>query len=399
MSLNVQHLNADTTFLLAFAPAFAPANHIRRFPGAFTILLDPWLAGESSILHPSFQISHHTAQSSINSLADLREEVDLIIISQDKPDHCHRETLCSLPKSKRIPILATEAAAMKIRTWMHFDDELIHDIPAYNVKDPDSVVRIDIPAYTSSGKSGEITIAHMPQKRDVTGLHNAIGITYQAPGSILTKNGGTQVDLSDAQTTSSQSRPSTRSRPSTSAGSRPRTNSTPQKPSRSLRAVRSLRSLRKQPSLPSLVRKDSAHSSEAPPPLPKAPAEPTVSVLYTPHGVSPSLLQSYTTNHLAPMNALPFTALFHSFTQETNLWFLGGKVVTGAPGGVALVKKYGARRWISAHDEPKDNKGMSVKWLRTKLHGVGDVQALLDKSGLDCAAVSLGSGGEVRVLG
>jgi len=398
MSLNVQHLNADTTFLLSFSPAFDLPVGLRPLRSAFNILLDPWLAGQSSILHPSFQVSDHTTEPAVRSLAELHEEVDLILVSQDKPDHCHRETLCSLPKSKRIPILATEAAAKKIRSWMHFDDDLIHELPLYSARDSNSIVKIDIPAYTSTGKPGEITIAHMPQKRDVTGLHNALGITYRAPESIFAITGA-RSDTSDGLTTSSQSRPSTRSRQSTSIGSRPRTNSSPQQSSRTLRAVRSLRSLRKQPSATSLKRKDSAHSSEQPPPLPKAPAEPTLSVLYTPHGVAPSLLQSYASDYLAPMNALPFTALFHSFTQETNLWFLGGKVVTGAPGGVELVKRYGARRWISAHDEPKDNRGVSVKWIKTKRHEVGDVQGMLDKSGLDCAAVSLGCGGEVRILG
>jgi len=124
MSLTVEKLNDDTTFLFSFAPSFAPSNNKRKLPGAFTILVDPWLAGQSSILHPVFQLANHTAPAAIKSLAELKEHPDLIIISQDKPDHCHRETLCSLPANTRTRILATPAAAKTIRAWKYVYSQL-----------------------------------------------------------------------------------------------------------------------------------------------------------------------------------------------------------------------------------------------------------------------------------
>src|ERR1700760_2952743 len=133
MALRIQQLNADTTFLLTFSPTFAPDSSTirkksKRFPGEYTILVDPWLSGHSSILHPAFQISHHTTPPMIASLAQLKQEVDLIIISQDKPDHCHKETLCSWPTKKKVEILATPAAAKKIRSWRHFDPLHVHSL-------------------------------------------------------------------------------------------------------------------------------------------------------------------------------------------------------------------------------------------------------------------------------
>ncbi|KAI5276958.1 hypothetical protein E4T47_00053 [Aureobasidium subglaciale] len=48
MAMNVRPLNADTTFLIDFIPSFAPAHTSARFPGSFTILIDPWVTGSYS---------------------------------------------------------------------------------------------------------------------------------------------------------------------------------------------------------------------------------------------------------------------------------------------------------------------------------------------------------------
>jgi hypothetical protein len=90
--MNVKPLNADTTFLIDFIPSFAPPYATARFPGSFTILIDPWVTGSSSVWSEAFQISHHTTSPCISSLRDIPEP-DLIIISQDKPDHCHKQTI------------------------------------------------------------------------------------------------------------------------------------------------------------------------------------------------------------------------------------------------------------------------------------------------------------------
>ncbi|WPG98058.1 Hypothetical protein R9X50_00084300 [Acrodontium crateriforme] len=428
MALTVEKLNADSTFLLAFDPAFAPSSSStakpRRLPGAFTILIDPWLDGYSSVFHPSFQVSHHTASCAVNSLDQLVAPPDLVIISQEKPDHCHRTTLTSLPSHWPTTILAVPAAAKKIKSWNHFDPSAIQVLPTYSPDKPNSLVRIRLDPYTSTGSPGEITIAHVPTKRDVTGLHNAIGITYRPPGSLFTAIEGSIVHLNDIihptksqpkklRTTKSafrlanvirnhQSSDGSPTRPTTSDSkhvqSRSRSLSSPSSP-------HEIYIDSGKPPSPPLSRVDSksnsvqGRTSPVRPPTASPPAslispgsipsydsrthlEPTLSVLYTPHGVSPSTLQPYIHHHLMPARALPLTALFHSMTTEANPWFMGGIVVNGAPGGVELVASLGGpgvKCWLSAHDEEKRHLGLATKFMRSKRWRVDEVQSLLSE--------------------
>ena len=411
MSLTVEKLNDDTTFLLAFAPSFAPIkkSKARRFPGAFTILIDPWLAGRSSILHPSFQVSQHTSACAIDSLAELDHRPDLIIISQDKPDHCHKETLCSLPRDTHTRILATPAAAKKIHSWNYFDSSIIQIMKPYHSAKPDTIIRISLPAYTSTSAKGEITIANIPTKRDVTSVHNAIGITYRPPGSLLTTVfEGEPIDLLDMMSPASKILPKKlhksksaikvveafhpAMRPRAAAATIVRTN-TP-------RPIY-LDPLGK--TLPSAETEEQPHKTR--PRASTAPTtttttkEPALSVLYTPHGLTPATLKPYLTNHLLPITSpLPLTALFHSLNTEQNPWFMGGKVSNGAPGGVLLAKLLKARYWVGAHDENKNLKGLATVWIKGRVYGVKEVEALLEGVGQGGTSVRrLGVGGGLRV--
>ncbi|KAK5131387.1 hypothetical protein LTR08_000990 [Meristemomyces frigidus] len=322
MSLTVEKLNDDTTFLLAFAPSFAPSKPpSRRLPGAFTILLDPWLAGRASILHPAFQTSSHARASAIPTLTALPDPPDLIIISQSKPDHCHRATLCTLPPATPTRILATPAAAKKIRSWQHFDAAVVHVLPPYHPRKPATVTRIALPAYTAASAAGELTIAHIPTKRDLTGLHNAIAITYRAPASLLT---------------SFEDEPP-KPRPATN----PLNTTTPSPPPRPIFLDPLGLTL---------------------PPLPPPKTEKVLSTLYTPHGLSPSTLHPYLTTHLTPTTApAPLTLLLHGLHTASNPRLLGGRVARGAPGGVPIAKMLRARYWVGAHDGGKVEGGVAVR--------------------------------------
>jgi hypothetical protein len=326
MSLTIQHLNTDCTFLLAFSPAYTTEENPHRLPGAFTILIDPWLSGHSSILHPSFQYTKHTDAPHITSLADLKQPIDLIIISQDKPDHCHRETLCSLPKYKHVNILATRAAAKKIKSWNFFAEDSIHIIPPYNPKIKETLITITLPAYTSTSSPGELTIAHLPTKHDLAKVHDAIAITYRPPSTIF---------------------------------------SAPSQPSHAQTST------------------------------------PTLSLLYTPHGISPSTLRPYLTSHLQSINALPLTALIHAFSHERNPSCLGGSVVRGAPGGLKLLKELEGKVgvWISAHDAPLERRGWSVTWLKSRILGAREVEKWVQDEGWGTRCVEMGSGEVLRVGG
>ena len=399
MALTIKQLNGDTTFLITCSPPFAPDHPARRkkFPGDYTILLDPWLKGHSSIGHPSFQISHHTIEPEITSLKEIREHIDLIIISQDKPDHCHKETLCSLPKERKIDILATPAAAKKIRSWKYFDDRRVHTIKPYNSTDRDTLVRLPLPAYSSGSAAGEITIANIATKLDVTGLHNAIGITYQPPSTLFTLNTqwerygpGATVQLSSDGIT----RPATPARrPRTGSGSPPHPDNK--------------KTLRKSVSYPYLPKaKDEASTptarSRADSGIAQAPVnhEQVLSVIYTPHGVSPSTISRYLLAHLIPLQALPLTALFHSMNVEQNPWFMGGKVAAGVPGGVELAKLTTARNWVGAHDEVKLNKGAATVFIKSRQYDIEEVKTVLVEAGVSgTRALRLGVGETVRVTG
>lgn len=325
MSLTIQHLNTDCTFLLAFSPAYTTEDNPHRFPGAFTILIDPWLSGGSSILHPSFQYTKHTDKPHITSLADLKQDIDLIIISQDKPDHCHRETLCSLPKHKHVNILATRAAAKKIKSWNFFDEEHIHVLPPYSPANADSIITINLPAYTSSSAAGAITVAHLPTKHDLTKVHDAIAITYRPPSTIF-----------------------------------------------------------------------SAHRSH---PAHTPTSTPTLSLLYTPHGIPTATLKPYLNNHL--QDSLPLTALIHAFSHERNPSCLGGSVVRGAPGGLKLLRELSGQVgiWLSAHDSPLERRGWSVQWLKSRILGAKEVETWVNENGWKTRCLALGSGEVLRLGG
>ncbi len=431
MALTVKQLNGDTTFLITFSPNFAPDHPAKRkrFPGDFTILLDPWLKGYSSIGHPSFQISHHTVEPEIASLKEIKEHVDLMVISQDKPDHCHRETLCSLSKDKRIDILATPAAAKKILSWKYFDERRVFAIKPYHIADDSTVVRIPLTAYSSGSAAGEVTIANLATKLDVTGLHNAIGITYQPPSTIFTLNTqferfeqGTNVRLSahgiadpnrapQRPRTGSTSPPLERSNeeaifeaapgPTGSPLQRRRSGSgSPPRPQK--------KTLRKAISHPYLKRpmtnddapKQKPRADPGHPQPPPVNHEKVLSLIYTPHGLSPMAVKPYVQTHLASLKALPVTALFHSMNVERNPWFMGGKVAAGAPGGLELVNATAARYWVGAHDEVKDNRGVATVFIKSKQYDVEDVKEMLVDHGLvGTKALRLGVGETVRIKG
>lgn len=137
------HLNADTTWLLQlpYPAAYTPP------PGRthLNILLDPWLVGPQSDVAWWFSTQHHVISPSVESLKDLNallraveqrglsaesddEEsseddatsfIDVVAISHEFTDHCHRATLEELPKDTTV--FATDVAADLIRSWNYFD--------------------------------------------------------------------------------------------------------------------------------------------------------------------------------------------------------------------------------------------------------------------------------------
>jgi hypothetical protein len=313
MSLTVKHLNSDASFLLTFKPILHAPLCAKRSKYAFTILLDPWLYGTSTIWHRKFSISTQKEPSCISSLADIPEP-DLVIISQDKTDHCHEATLKTLtPFGGKTKILAGSASAKTIRSWKYFDPRKVITLPKWKDRQPSTLYRVHLPALDAGGTDGEVTIAFIPQKHDITGLHNAIGITYRPPTS----------------SASSMFSPISQMFPFT-----PPDSPNSSYPSSIHRTLHNLRNL---------------------------------SVIFAPHGCAYNKsIKPYAQSHLISEACLPLTALLHGFDRSTNAWYLGGNICAGFPGGQEIAQSLLARYWISAHDGVKETRGFASKNLVTE---------------------------------
>lgn len=357
MSLSVKSLNGDTSFLFTFTPHIAPTlSSPGLFPGSFSILVDPWITGPSIILNSFFSHTEQKHQPCITHLKELDIEPDVILISQHKPDHCHEETLRQLPSDCESTILATPAAAKKIKSWNHFRPELVEALPRYVEGDDTTIYRVIIPPPTPRGSCGEVTIAWIPAKRDLTAVHHAIGITYRPPCTVLSmQSSGRYLDLP-------MSPPGTPHSPI--IASSPRT----------------------------LV------------PSPFNDREKTLSVIYSPHGVSYDTVKPYASHHLVSEAALPLTALLHSFDCVENPWWLGGNISAGSSGGLQIAQSLFAKAWISAHDADKDNRGWAVQRTRIGHVAAEEVNKMLGQSEPSVArksshtvVVSLAPGDEHRI--
>ncbi|KAH8815041.1 hypothetical protein F5884DRAFT_161088 [Xylogone sp. PMI_703] len=355
MSLTVKHLNSDASFLLSFAPIItyplSPDESIKPF----TVVLDPWLSGPSKIWHSKFSMSTHKTPSCISSLGDLPEP-DVVVVSQHKEDHCHKSTLKQLQPTGGKTIIAGPPAAIDvIRRWKYFDRSKL--IPLRPWQSPSSPVeyeaatsnlqRIPIPAIIPNGLPGELTLAFLPQKNDITGLHSAIGITYQPPST-------------------SSYFPATDDRNQ----------------------------------LPTPPHSPSSFNSTFTPNAHERP----LSIIYSPHGCTYTTIAPYATSHLVSRSALPLTLLLHCFDRVSNPWYLGGNICTGLPGGQEIAKMLGAKCWVGAHDGDKEIKGVASKKLKVTKWGVDQVQEIVsprserfEDRALATEVVALGVGEEITL--
>ena len=414
-------IRADSTFLLRFG-ASEVDNGLSSKAGTFSILVDPWLSGDSTIFHRKFAVAKLKVPSSIKHLSEIPAP-DVVVISQDKTDHCHEATLKQLdPELPNTIIFAHPAAAKRIRGWKYFRASKVVGFPAYNDQRPDTVIRFKIPAASPEGQPGEATIVFIPTKFDVTGTHNAIGFTYRAPAQTLPSplmspvmtriptNGSRQ--SSRAAPTYALMPPTPPESPilsqfsESSRGPQLEIPKAPQGPLKKLRsrshgALRAaaraqsegsmsttdLSAIPPLPPLPLSARTASPHLH-----LPISPAASlassttsssssrrprTISVLYAPHGASYAAIRNYASAHLIQHAGLPLTLLLHSFDRVTNAWYLGGNIISGLPGGLEIARNLLARTWISAHDEDKENSGLAVTKITVNRYTVAEVRKLL----------------------
>ncbi len=403
MSLTVRHLNGDTTFLLTFAPTAErppspPGPGSYQPPGTFTVLVDPWLAGPNVLWHPKFLLSRHTTPLYVKSLSQLPEP-NIVLISQAKPDHCHEATLRQLdPTSPITTILAEPAAAKKILGMKHFHPSMVHSLRNYSEKKPDSVIRFFIPPVVPGGVPGEATISFIPAKIDVSGVHNAIGITYRPPSS-------TSIPSRPFSPSSSSYRqngfPRPAHAPTTALPITPPDSpiqQTSSSPSNLAYSNSSRSAADSHPSNSSSNHNPSVSSLSSTSTASRPQAEKALSLIYSPHGVNYSLIRAYASSHLVQTAALPLTLLLHSFDRVNNPWWMGGNVAAGLPGGVEIAQNLMARCWISAHDEDKDNSGLAVMNVKTRKYTKEEVREMLwAQKGGNIHVANLGVGEEMML--
>lgn len=492
MSVTIKHLNADSSFLLLFSPDAQPAppgSTISNPP--YSILIDPWLQGDSIVTAPWFAITKHVVPSCIQHLSEI-DEPDIVIVSQNKPDHCHAETLRQLRPDGKTIVAAEPGAAKAIKGWNHFDPARVLSLPKFNPGKKFSYATFYIPPLSSGGHRGVVTISFIPAKNYMTGLHNAVGITYLAPTHVKSVASIPTMDLQkrtqyfhlplsppiSAPLSASEFRPLTAGtdayrrsrieRPLTAGagGYRPRlsqtfspvTPVTPQVPQRFLYSPPPIFSSDDESSTSAFSTFSRESTSDTTSvidttfqvnsgpffarPLPTPPQSPgtslssesyvghtansstasqsftmtntvtagrprSLSILYSPHGIpfQPDLMP-YVKDHLVQRGALPLTALLHSFARSTNPWYLGGNITAGTEGGVEIARGLMARCWLSAHDEEKDDQGVSVKKLKTSRMSPQEVRRALwagsegeemRRKGWICDVRSLAAGQEMVI--
>ena len=395
MSVTVKHLNEDSSFLLLFSPETPPSStDAKTLKAAYSILIDPWLRGVSIVTAPWFAITKRVVPACIQHLCEI-DEPDVVVVSQNKPDHCHAETLKQLrPDGKTI--IATEPGAAKtIKSWNHFDPARVLPLSKFDPQRGLSYATFYIPPLSPGGHRGVVTISFIPAKNYLTGLHNAIGITYLAPTHTKSVASVPTVDLPKCSPVSTVTPPShplpnfsslifnADSELQTSTFSKQSSDWTSDPNSTIDIAIQPDdggifgNPLPTPPQFPSNLSPGDEPMSHNPifstGSFPRADGNlvtagrpRALSILYTPHGVpfKPDLLP-YVQTHLVQRGALPLTVLLHSFDRSTNPWYFGGNITAGTEGGVQIARGLLARCWLSAHDEAKDDQGLSVKRLKT----------------------------------
>ncbi|KAK8083122.1 hypothetical protein PG996_001903 [Apiospora saccharicola] len=423
MALTIKHLNEDASFLLSFEPILPPnVKGTVAAPKPYIILLDPWITGPSKIFHSKISVSTHKNPACVATLSELPEP-DLVIISQHKSDHCNEATLRQLPGTgTKTQILAEPASARVIKSWKYFDSNKIWTIPKW--EDPrltgkSTVIRVPVPAVTPDGQPGEVTVAWIPQKRDLACLHSAIALTYRPPSTDGLAPPA-QYTLAPPLISPPATPRSVRSiappfpkvlkinsTDPKKTGARPAPLTPPMSPTNSVLFARS--AAEAMPASPT--------DSMAPAPLfsacrPISSAAGTItaaaqhkengnttrplSLIFSPHGINYAHLAPYASSHLVSEAALPLTALLHCMDSISNPWWLGGNICAGLPAGAEIARRLCARVWLSAHDGDKDVKGLATGLLKTRKYGRDEVLDVVSPGDRDGCGSSSGSSRHMR---
>ncbi|KAF2853542.1 hypothetical protein T440DRAFT_444467 [Plenodomus tracheiphilus IPT5] len=188
----LHHLNADTSWLLQIP---RPANAVKHGSRIYyNVLIDPWFVGGQSDVAKWFSQQFHATESAVKSVAEVDELarqveilagglrsgkrrrmsmeenesfVDVVAISHEFTDHCHKETLLEVHSD--VPVFATEQAATLIASWNHFRTV---------VTTPTFLDNADWHDYSLLPLPSWLSISRLTASKDALFYHSALLITF-----------------------------------------------------------------------------------------------------------------------------------------------------------------------------------------------------------------------------
>lgn len=408
MAIDIRALNNSCSFLITLAPPVTPqvVKSPELFPGAYTILIDPWLQGVAKFG------SRKLSLPSPDDVVRLKNipHPDMIIISQNKPDHCHKETLLQIDRELDVVILGSKRIIKKISGWKHFNNNSqLALLKAFRPDSSETVFRIELPAvsHIKGGHPGEVTVTYMKPKYG--SAHSAIGITYRPPSSVLTDPTTKTFDL--------PSTPTSLTTPKTPIANGVSPPMTPH--------GRSDSAIIDDPESPVLPQEDHAKMSNGVPISPQIPlagvqtlskkesgnssmaAEKTVSLLWCAYGADYKIIAPWASSLLIQKAALPLSVMFHTLSSIQRPWYSSGIQTAGSTSGIVIAKNLMPHLWISCLDEPSTAKGwgLHARKIKHTTREAADVQAELrdqlstttDMKPKDIKVKSLGAGQNTRL--
>ncbi|PWW75719.1 hypothetical protein C7212DRAFT_295540 [Tuber magnatum] len=126
-----------------------------------------------------------------------------------------------------------------------------------------------------------------------------------------------------------------------------------------------------------------------------------LSILFSPHGAPIASLRPWLSS-LPPQPQTPkieaneqttaspqpnLSLLIHPFCRIHSL--LGGEIISGFPGGFSICRHATVGNWISAHDEAKEVRGITVGLLRYRLWNADEVENDLKREGIEGVGVNM----------
>ncbi|KAF1993931.1 hypothetical protein P154DRAFT_567666 [Amniculicola lignicola CBS 123094] len=194
----LHHLNADTSWLLQVPRPASAVKHGSRI--YYNILIDPWFVGGQSDVAKWFSQQWHAVESKVKSIvevedlirqvetlagglrmgkgslrksnveamADIETLIDVVAVSHEFTDHCHRDTL--LEVHPNVPVFATEKAATLIESFKHF--HTVIPTPTFTEE------AADWRSYSLSPLPTWLSIARLTASGDALYYHSALLICF-----------------------------------------------------------------------------------------------------------------------------------------------------------------------------------------------------------------------------